>query len=135
MTQQNKNAFPTSTFPRDHVVAVFDDYGQAEQAVQELQQAGYSADSTHLFRGQDFIHSFEDTEQQASGFSKFVHTAQASSDEGFAGSMYLDEAHRGHNILAVYEPKSDQLGRIQAILDKHGAHLAKYFGTWDVTDL
>ena len=135
MTQQNKDAFPTSTFPRDHVVAVFDDYGQAEQAVQELQQAGYSAEHIHLFRSQDFINSFETAHQQASGFGKAVHTAQASSDEGFAGNMYLDEAHRGHNIFAVYEPKSDQLGRIQAILDKHRAHLAKYFGRWDVTDL
>ncbi len=135
MTQQNKDAFPTSTFPRDHVTAVIDDFSQAEQAVQELEQAGYSADKIYLFRSQDFVKALETTQEHASGFAKAVHTAQASSDEGFAGNMYLDEAHRGHHILAVYEPKSDQLGRIEAILDKHGAHLAKYFGRWDVTDL
>lgn len=135
MTQQTKDSFPTSTFPKDHVVAVLNDTGEAEQAVQELQQAGYSADSIHLFRSQDFVRSFEDTQQQASGFAKLLHTFQGSSDEGFAGNMYLDEARRGHNILAVYEPKSDKTERVRTILVKHSAHLIKHFGTWAVTDL
>ena len=135
MTQDNKNAFPTSSFPKDHVVAIIDTIEEANQAVQALQQAGYSADAIHLYPSQDFINSFENTQQQTSGFAKMLHTIQGSSDEGFAGNMYLDEAHRGNNVLAVYEPKEDQTQRISDVLKKYHAHLIKYFGTWAVTDL
>ena len=135
MTQDSKNAFPTSSFPKDHVVAIIDSMNEAEQAVQALQQAGYSADDIHLYSSQDFIHSFESTQQHASGFAKALHTFQGSSDEGFAGNMYLDEAHRGNSILSVRVPKEDHAEHVSDILKKHHAHLIKYFGTWAVTDL
>jgi len=135
MTQDSKNAFPTSSFPKDHVVAIIDTVEEAEQAVQALQQAGYSADGIYLFHSQDFVTSLETTQQQASGLAKLLHTFQASSDEGFAGNMYLDEVRKGHNALAVYEPKSEQTRRIHDILVKYHAHLIKYFSTWAVTDL
>ena len=135
MAQDSKDAFPTSSFPKDHVVAVLNTVEEADQAVQALQQAGYSADGIHLFHSQDFVNSIETTQQHASGLAKLLHTFQGSSDEGFAGDMYTEEAHRGHNVLAVHEPKSDQTERIRDILVKYHAHLIKYFGTCAVTDL
>ncbi len=135
MTQESKNAFPPPSFPKDHVIAVVDTVEEAEQAVQALQQAGYSADRIHLFHSQDFVNSLETTQQQASGLTKLLHTFQGSTDEGFAANMYLEEARRGHNVLVVHEPKADQAGRVRDILVTYHARLIKYFSTWAVTDL
>ena len=135
MTQHGKNAFPTASFPKDHLVAIIDSMDEATQAVQALQQEGYNADALYLYSSQDFIRLFESSQQQESGFAKWLHTAQGSSDEGFAGNMYLDEAHRGNNVLAVHEPKEKQTQHVCDVLKKYHSHLIKYFGTWAVTDL
>ncbi len=134
MTQNTRERFPTSSFPKDHIVAVLDIFEEAEQAVQDLQHNGYQAEHIFLFHGQDFIAARKATEQE-SGLTKLMHIFQGTTDEGFTGSMYLEEAYQGHEILAVYEPHADQIERIRDVLDTHHARLIKYFDTWTTTDL
>jgi hypothetical protein len=134
MTQDTKFQ-PQGLFPRKHVVSVIDSLPNAEKAVQALREAGYDEKGIYLIHGQDFVEGLKETQQSASGLAKLIHGFQATTDEGFAGDMYLKEAEQGHEVLAVYAPKAEEANRIRDVIIRYNAHLIKYFGEWAVEDL
>ncbi len=127
--------FPVAPFLKKYVHSVFDDLQQARQAVQALHDAGYDARSVHLMQGQEFVAAVEQRHQQQSRLLETLMRFFSSTDDGFFGDVYLQEARRGHHILAVHLPRAEHVLHVRDLLVPYQARLIKYVGTWAVTDL
>ena len=130
-----QQTFPPIPFPRKYVYSVIDDLHQAEQAVQALQNAGYYAQDIHLFASRQFVAAVEQISQQHSRLAEALLRFFISTDDGFFGDVYLDEARRGHHILVVHLPRTERMEQMRELLVLYHSHYIKYVGTWTVIDL
>lgn len=130
-----QQTFPSTPFSRKSIYSVIDDLHQAEQVMQALQDAGYTAQDIHLFASEQFVAAVEHRIQQHSRLSEALFRFFASTDDGFFGDVYLHEAHRGHHILVVHLPRAEQMEQVHDRLVPSHAHHIKYVGTWTVADL
>src|SRR5579859_5209819 len=80
---------PVGPFPRKHIHCVFDDLRDALQAYHILLEAGYDGKNIHILANKDYVEAVE----QGQTLISFL----ASIDL----DAYLQEARRGHHILAV----------------------------------
>ena len=124
-----------TAYPIHRVVGVIDSLQEAQQAVQALQEAGFSAEDIHLIQSQDFIAGVREWKQRKNPLSQVVEIFLASYDEGFPGETYLHEAEQGHAILSVRLTSSEQVNQVGDILVNYHAHQIKYFGRWAIADL
>ncbi len=119
----SQRTLPATPFPRKHVHCVFDDLRDAAQAYHILLEAGYDGKNIHILTHRDYAEAVE----QGETFISFL----ASIDL----DVYLQEARRGHHILAVRLSGYEQMEQIRDLLAPHHAHLMKYIDTWTVADL
>jgi hypothetical protein len=134
---QGTNQEPTGSarsLPTNHLIGVIDQLQEAEQAVQALQDAGYAAQDILLIPSQAFIEGIQERQQQSSRFANAVHIFFASTEESYPGDVYLQQAQRGAQVLAVYAPTVEQAQQIAPILSKYHIQLLKYFGRWATTN-
>jgi DNA-binding LacI/PurR family transcriptional regulator len=89
MSVSSERTFPAAPFPRKYVHSVFDDLQDARQAVHALCAAGFDARNIHIMTGWDYVEAVERRQTLLSFLSSFDH------------DVYLREAHRGRQILAV----------------------------------
>jgi hypothetical protein len=129
MSNQKLRALPTN-----HVIGVIDQLQEAEQAVQALQDAGHAAQDMLLLSSQAFIEAIQQRQQQTSAFKQAIHTFFASSDDGFPGDLYFQEAQKGVHVLAVYASTKEQAQQIAQELYVYHVHHLKYFSRWTTTD-
>jgi hypothetical protein len=107
---------------------------EAEQVVQALRDAGYAAQDILLIPGQTFIESVQEWQQESSGFKKALYIFFTSTDEGFPGDVYFQQAQQGAYVLAVYAPTGVEAQQIAQILNKYQVRFVKYFGRWSTTN-
>ncbi len=125
----------TLSFPRKHVVGVFDSLQQGEQAVQALVDAGYHTQDIAFIPSQDFPSAFQERLRKDGLFWRIIHDLQVTTDEGSLGELYLAAARRGSHIISIYVPQREHIDHVSAILFNHGARLVKYIGNWSIEDL
>lgn len=135
LSLSSQSTFPVAPFPKQYVHSVIDDLKQAEQAAQALQEAGYDTGDIYLFTNKEFVAAAKHTEQQRSRLSQMLYRFFSSTDEGFPGDVYLQEASRGRHILAVHLPRTERMEQVRDLLAPYHARLIKYVGTWAVTNL
>ncbi len=119
----SQQTLPTTPFPRKHVHCVFDNLQDAVQAYRILLEAGYDEKNIHILANKDYVEAVEQGETLIS----FL----ASIDL----DVYLQEARRGHHILAVRLSRYEQREQVRDLLAPHHTHLMKYVDTWTVADL
>lgn len=119
-----------------YLAAVIDDLAEAEQAVQDLEQAGWKPEDVRLFRGKPAVQKIDKIEEHHTLPERLAAAVRSmSSEEGPISESYEAEAEQGHQILAVYAPGHEQVERARQILARHQAHALEYFGSWVITDL
>ncbi len=138
--QSQKKEFPLTrpgaAYPDNYVIAVIEDGKKAEDAVQSLLDAGISSEDIRLFESHEILKYAEDTEKNQSLLSRIADVFQAiTSDDDPHVLIYVEEARRGHAILNVHVPRSEQIERVKDILVAHSARNIKYFGRWSITVL
>jgi hypothetical protein len=122
---------------KDHyVAAVIDDLHEAEQAVRDLELAGWRPGKVQLVQGKPAARHIEQIEDQRKPSTNVTAAVRgATSEKGPISQLYEAEAEQGHHILAVYTDGAEQGERARAILTRHQAHALEYFGRWVITDL
>jgi hypothetical protein len=116
-------ALPEAPFPRKYVHSVFEGWEDAVQAYRILLEAGYDGKDIHILVSGEYVEAMERRQTLIS----FL----LSNDL----DVYLQEARRGHHILAVRLSRYEQMKQVRDLLAPHHAHLMKYVDTWTVTDL
>jgi len=125
----------TLSFPRKHVVGVFDSLQEGEQAVQALVAAGYHAEDIAFIPSQDFPSAHQEHLRKEGLFWRIIHYLQITTDEGSLGDLLLAAARQGSHIIGIYVPQHEHIDDVSAILFNHGARFVKYIGNWSVEDL
>ena len=125
----------TLSFPRKHVIGVFDSLQEGEQAIQALLDAGYPAQDMALIAGQDFPSAFQEHVRKEGRFLRVMHRLQVTTDEGSLGELLQASARQGSAIISLYVPQRDHIDEVSALLFSHGARLVKYVGNWSIEDL
>ncbi|HLV98689.1 MAG TPA: hypothetical protein VKT82_08440 [Ktedonobacterales bacterium] len=125
---------PTPTFPTNHVVGVVKDLQEGEQALDALRKAGHAEDHIHLIQSQEVVEGIQGRLQDRNLARKWLHQLGTSSDEGYAGRLYLEQARRGGHLLAVYASTAEQADQIAHLLSTYQVSLLKYFGRLSITD-
>jgi nucleotide-binding universal stress UspA family protein len=127
---------PGAVNPHHYIMAVIDEVKEAQAAVQALQKANIPAEDIHLFERHKIIEYVEHTEQTRSLRSSIADVFEAFfSDDDAHVLIYVEEALRGHAVLNVYAPTSEQVERVKDILVDHHARNIKYFGRWAISVL
>ncbi len=125
----------TLSFPRKHVIGVFDSLQEGKQAIQALVDAGCPAEDIAFIPSQNFPSAFQEHLQKEGLFWRIIHYLEATSDEGALGELYLAAARQGSHIISIYVPQRERINDVSAILFNHGARFVKYVGTWSIEDL
>ena len=126
--------YPADTFPHKYVHSVFEDKQDAEQAVKALLAAGFTSDEINFMTSQDFIQAAEQGEHQNKSLAKSLAHFVSSLDHNVTDA-YLNEAHRGNDILSVRISKTDQIAQVRDILAPYHAQHIQYLDTWTQADL
>jgi hypothetical protein len=125
----------TLSYPRKHVMGVFDSLQEGEQAVQALVDAGYHAEDIAFIPSQDFSSAFQERLRKEGLFWRIIHDLQVTTDAGSVGELLLAAARQGSHIIAIYVPQRGHIDDVSAILFNHGARFVKYISNWSVEDL
>ena len=125
---------PTPNFPTDHVVGIVKDFQEGEQALQALRNAGHAEDRLHLIQSQDVVEGIAGRLQDRNLFKKILHQLATTSDDGYAGLFYLEQARLGWHMIAVYAATVEQAEQIAQLLSTYHVSLIKYYGRWSVAD-
>ena len=125
---------PTPNFPTDHVVGIVKDFQEGEQALQALRNAGHAEDRLHLIQSQDVVEGIEGRLQDRNLFKKILHQLATTSDDGYAGLLYLEQARLGWHMIAVYAATVEQAEQIAQILSTYHVSLIKYYGRWSMAN-
>lgn len=127
---------PGAVNPHHYIMAVIDEVKEAQDAVRALQKADIPAEDIHLFERHKIIEYVEHTEQTRSLRASIADVFEAFfSDDDAHVLIYVEEALRGHAVLNVYAPTSEQVERVKDILADHHARNIKYFGRWAISVL
>ena len=125
---------PTPNFPTDHVVGIVKDFQEGEQALQALRNAGHAQERLHLIHSQDVVEGIQGRLQDRNLFKKILHQLATTSDDGYAGLLYLEQARLGWHMIAVYAATVEQAEQIAHLLSTYHVSLIKYYGRWSVAD-
>lgn len=120
--------------PNNHVIAVINGSDAAEAAAHDLDSRGFV--HTHLFRGAEAEEAFDAKGDNSSFVTKIIRAAQDHlSEETNYLAQYQEEAHNGNEVIAVKVEDHEQSQAVKGLLEKHGAHNVRFFGTLAVEDL
>jgi hypothetical protein len=125
---------PTPTFPLNHVVGIVQDLREAEQALHALRKTGHAQDRIHLIQSQEVVEGIQGRLQDRNPLRKMLHQLATTSDEGYAGLRYLEQARRGWHMIAVYAATAEQADQIAHLLNTYHVSLIKYYGRWSITN-
>ena len=113
---------------------MFENRQDVERAVQALLDAGFTTDDINYMASQDFIQAAEQSEHQNTSLAKSLSHFVSSLDHNVTDA-YLNEAHRGNDILSVRITKTDQLTQVRDILAPYHTQRIQYIDTWTQADL
>lgn len=118
-------------YPKGYIVAVTHQKGDAEAAIAELQQAGFT--DVRLWTGnevqerhQAFLHQRSMLQRLGSAFA---------ADEKLALDEYLQAAEEGHSFVTVHVADQSQVDTVRNTLVAFHAHQMHYYGDVGMTDL
>jgi hypothetical protein len=118
-------------YPLGHLVGILPTADEAEQAAENLYDAGFT--DIEILEGPGAI---ESTEHAASPLARaWKRLSVYLSDEADAMRAAADALRHGHAIVMVYASGKAEQGQAESILRSHGAHGLTYFGRWTITDV
>ena len=117
------------TYPTDKLVGIIDAMPDAEQARQELLEAGFAPDAIGV------QHGTRATERTVhyTDFDPFPHLARllhVQSIEHEQAVVYEQALRQGQSVIAVYAPTAENRERALGIIEAHNAHYISFYGKW-----
>ncbi|HEX9442037.1 MAG TPA: hypothetical protein VF909_20275, partial [Roseiflexaceae bacterium] len=121
-------------YPTDKLIAIIDAMPDAEQARQELLEAGFAPDAIGVQHGtraaEQTVHSTD--------FDPFPHLARllhVHSIEHEQAVVYEQALRQGQRVIAVHAPKAEARERALGIMEAYNAHYVNFYGQWTIETL
>src|SRR5262245_28014742 len=122
------------SYPTDKLLAIIDALPDAEQARQELLEAGFAPDAIGVQHGAGAA----ERTVHYTAFDPFPHVARllhVHSIEHDQAVVYEAALRQGQSVIAVHAPKAEDRERALGVLEAHGAHSITFFGKWTIETL
>ena len=122
------------SYPTDKLIAIIDTMPDAEQARQELLEAGFAPDAIGVQHG---THAVEHTIHYTD-FDPFPHLARLLHVHSIAHEQavgYEQALRQGQRVIAVHAPRAEARQRALRIMEAHNAHYVNFYGTWTIETL
>jgi len=133
-TNSHNQASVQLSYPTDKLVAIIDTMPDAEQAQQELLEAGFAPDAIGVQHG---ARAAEHTVHYTD-FDPFPHLARllhVHSIEHEQAVVYEQALGQGQSLIAVYPPTAEDRERALGIMEAHNAHSITFYGKWTIETL
>ncbi|SRR6266542_4466643 len=121
-------------YPTDKLIAIIDAMPDAEQARQELLEAGFAPDAIGVQHGTGAAeHTVHYTD-----FDPFPHLARllhVHSIEHEQAVVYEQALRQGQRVIAVHAPKAEARERALGIMEAYNAHDVNFYGQWTIETL
>jgi hypothetical protein len=122
------------SYPTDKLVAIIDAMPDAEQARQELLEAGFAPDAIGLLHGtaaaERAVH-YTDLDP----FPHLTRLLHVHSIEHEQAVVYEQALREGQSVIAVHAPGTEDRQRAFGILEAHNAHYINFYGKWVIEAL
>src|SRR6187401_3779451 len=120
------------TYPTDHLLAVFDDPGDAAAAAAELGRSGFATSDITILRGGEGVERLEPSTGGTGLWTRLLRAVQyMTMDQMPDFPAYVAALRDGRAILAVHVPGGHER-RIEArdVLEQHRGHFMNFFGKY-----
>lgn len=105
------------------VAAVFDNYGEAQHAFDDLVANGFDRDNVHLSRSDETSDTTtageRKTEGEESGIGSFFRRLFGTEDESSDAELYSEAVRRGNYVLTVEVPDDNLVDQATDVIDRH----------------
>ena len=128
-TKHNGHALRNLT---NRVMAVIDDAGNAQAAVETLERAGIEERELADLSGVEGIRQIDSEGVHSGGVKHLLRALQHLSVEGDHLRRYEAELASGHHVVDVRVHGSGNRESIVQILRSHGAHFINAYGQWTI---
>ena len=114
---------------RGRLLAVIDDAGQAERAVNALLEAGFDRAAIEVYTGKGDAEVFDASGRRRGPWGRLLRTVQFTLMDQMPDFAYYEAAVRqGRSVISVKAPREADMRRAVDILRRHGAHFINHFG-------
>src|ERR687888_1213618 len=123
-------------YPRDDVVAVFEDADQAQRAQAALRRVGIPEDDSDVLEPTFVLAAKRDIEGRRGWLGRLLAglSALASDDARYIQADW-HEAERGHSLVVVHASTSAVVEQVRQVLSAHGARGMRHYRRLVVTEL
>jgi len=125
------------TYPTDHLLAVFDDPGDAAAAAADLGRAGFATDEITILRGGEGVERLEPSTGQTGRWTRLLRAVQyMTMDQMPDFPAYVAALRDGRAVVAVHVSGPHE-GRVKArdVLEQHRGHFMNFFGRYATEEL
>lgn len=125
------------TYPTDHLLAVFDDPGDAAAAAVDLGRAGFATSDITILRGGEGVERLEPSTGGTGRWTRLLRAVQyVTMDQMPDFPAYVAALRDGRAIVAVHAPGARER-RVEArdVLEQHRGHFMNFFGKYATEEL
>src|SRR3954464_10951260 len=139
-SREDTERMPTKrslTYPTDHLLAVFDDAGDAAAAAADLGRAGFATAAATILRGGEGVERLEPSTGQTGRWTRFLRSVQyVTMDQMPDFPAYVAALRDGRAIVAVHVPGGrDGRAKARDVLEQHRGHFMNFFGRYATEEL
>ena len=116
----------------NRVMAVIDDAGKAEAAIETLERAGVPEHELATLTGTDGVREIDADGVHGGGVKQALRALQRLTTEGDHLRHYEAELVRGHLVVDVTAHGRQKRDTVVQILSSHGAHFINAYGAWTI---
>lgn len=131
-TNHNEHALRNLT---NRVMAVIDDEGNAQGAVETLERAGVAERELATLSGIEGARQIDADGAHSRGVKHFLRALQGLTVEGNHLRQYQAEITNGHRVLDVCVHGRRQRDAVVEILRRYGAHFINAYGQWTIENV
>lgn len=123
-------------YPWNDLIAVIDDYGEAERAARALLDAGIAGDAIDVLEGRYFVALHRSLRRRRGIFARMAAgVSRLFSDDAAAQQALVDEARQGHALLIVHAEAAGVAERVCDVLAGYHAHAVRLYRRGCIEDL
>lgn len=116
----------------NRVMAVIDDAGKAQAAVETLERAGVPEHDLAALSGTDGVREIDADGVHGGGVKQALRALQGFATEGDHLRHYAEELVRGHLVVDVTVHGRQKRDTVVQILRSCGAHFINAYGPWTI---
>jgi molybdenum cofactor biosynthesis MoaF-like protein len=135
MTPESKKDSEFISYPTNRVVGTINDSADAQAAIEELIEAGFSTDEIDVIYGEQGMRRLDPTGEKHGLLARLQRTFLQLNEEPKHLTHHVEDVLAGHFVIMVLADEPEKQARAGEILKSHGGHFINFYGRWAMQSL